>query len=312
MKKNFLVLFFGIFLITGFSTEIGAEESDSRISHSLVLQTSSLPEAKLGYTFGYKLPFMQGDNPLTEGNNINFALTAEVSPISLSGLASIVWTPIAFLEFSIGGRIGTGWHIELFGGNIYGLGRTHAEDGGVSREIDKIGGVQGKALASGAFQFDLAAVVPGDWNHIVIRTYHEINYASFSGASGNESWIFENDDGENVNGFKYYSNYLIGYQMPIFLNMVALLAEAESNLYDIPGERAWGGDLIQWHFSGILNFAINEHFEVAILCQFRTRKNYLESSKEQEGVYYRDLISNRSDPLRVEFYRVAAVVSYKF
>jgi len=306
MKKNFLVLFFCIFLIAGFSAGLMAEENESRTSHSLVLQTSSLPEAKLGYTFGYKLPFMQGDSPLTEGNNINFALTAEVSPISLSGLASAVWTPIAFLEFSVGGRIGTGWSLDLFGSTLYGLGKTQAGIGS-ALEVINIGGVQGKVYLGGAFQFDLAAIFPGDWNHIIFRTYHEINYAGFSGASGNESWIFENDDGENVNGFKYYANALIGYQMPIFLNMVALLAEAELNLYDIPGKNDWGGNLIQWHFSLILNFAVHKQVDIALLTQFRTRRNY--AQPDWKDLYHRTLTANST---HLEFYRVAAVVSYRF
>ncbi|MDR2964941.1 MAG: hypothetical protein LBU88_04125 [Treponema sp.] len=312
MCKKYLGLLICFVLIFGFFAELGAEESEPEygISHALVLQLSSLPEAKLGYTFGYKFPFLQGDNPFTKDNNVKIALTAEVSPISLNGLASIVWTPIAFLEISAGGRIGTGWHINLFGADLYGLARTASGENNNFKYSNIKGGLQGKGYLGGAFQFDLAAIIPGDWNHVVFRTYHEINYAGFSCASGKESWVFENDDGDNVNGFRYYSNYLVGYQMPIFLNMIALLAEAEKNLYNIPYEKYWGEDLIQWHFAGILNFAVHKQVEIALLCQFRTRKNFIETDWKDK--YYRTLEVNRSNPQRIEFYRVAAIVNYKF
>jgi hypothetical protein len=297
------VLFF--ILSIGIVSILNAEETP----HSLILQASTSPEAKLVYSFNYKLPFMQGDSPLTENNNINFSLSAELTPISLNGLASAIWTPIAFIEISTGGRIGTGWNMNLFNGDIYGLGKTVAGADDTIKVVNT-GGLQGKVFLGGAFQFDLAAIFPGDWNHVLFKTYHEINYAGFTGASRNESWVFENDDGDNINGFKYYANVLLGYQMPIFLNMIALLAEMELNLYDIPGKSAWGGDLAQWTFSGILNFVVHKQFEVALICQFQTRKNYNES--DWKDVYHRKLTINRSNPLRLEFYRVAAVASYRF
>jgi len=79
------------------------EETNSVVTSSeLVLQVSSLPEIKLGFTERFTFPFLQGESPMTEDNNISLALTAEISPISLNGLVEAVWTPIAF--FSICGR----------------------------------------------------------------------------------------------------------------------------------------------------------------------------------------------------------------
>jgi len=313
MKKIILLL---ILLIAMPFISLYAQEDGVTSSGELVLQLSTLPEAKLGYTHTFRFPMLQGDNPLTEGNNLRLQLTAEVSPVSLNGIFKAVLTPIAFLEFSAGARAGAGWPINLFGSDIYGTGLnlsgTDERSGYKGSAFDAL---LWKGFAGGTFQFDLAAIVPGDWNHVVFLTYHEINYHANTSANANEAWYFENDDGENLNGFNYYGNFVIGYQMPIFLSMVALLAEMNQNLYDTPGRGLWGDDLIRWHFSGILNFTINEKFGIALITQFRTRRNFTnfdEHKDDNPQLHFQSRILDKSDPLRLEFYRVAAIVSLKF
>ena len=286
-------------------------KSGVEATSSLTLQISSLPEAKLGFTEHFKFPFLQGESPLTEDNNIGLALTAEVSPISLNGIAEAVWTPIAFLELAAGGMIGSGWKIKLFGSEIYGIGLNRPDAAGKAEHDGRaFDGLLWKLQAGAALQADLAAFFPGDWNHVIARTYHEINYKGYTRASAWESWYFEDDDGENCNGFNYYGNLVIGYQMPIFLDFVALLAEADLYLYDTPNRSKWRDEKIRWTFSPILNFAITKKFSATLITQLRTRKNYLESDWEE--LYYRNRTVDNSRPLHLEFYRVAAVLTYKF
>lgn len=288
---------------------LGAQEttSGSASSGELLLQASTLPEAKLGYIQRFKFPFLQGDNPLTEDNNISLTLTAEVSPISLNGIAEAVWTPVAFFQLAAGGRIGSGWNIELFGGDIYGIGLNSS--GGGKADGSAFDGLLWKAQAAGVIQFDLGAIVSGDWNHVVARSYHEINYKGYTRAKDDEAWYYEADEGENCNGFNYYGNFLLGYQMPIFLNLIGLLAEMDLYLYDTPGREKWGDDLIRWTFSGILSFEITEQFGIALITQFRTYRNFEESN--WKDMHYRSRTLNTSDPLRLEFYRVVAALTYK-
>jgi hypothetical protein len=292
--------------------EEGASASES--SRELILQASSRPEAKLGFTQRFKFPFLQGDGPLTEGNNIRLALTAEVSPISLNGIAEAILTPVAFLEFNAGARVGSGWNLELFGNNIYGIGINRPVDTGDPQSKAKhdggaFDGFTWQVKAGGAFQFDLAALLPGDWNHVVLRTYHEINYGGYSRAKTGDAWVFE-DKNEYTNGLIYYSNYLLGYQMPIFLSMAALLAEAEMYLYDLPNKSAWGDERIKWIFGGVLNFAVTKQLDITVITQFRTVRNYVQPDWEE--LYYRNRVINASNPIGLEFYRVAAVITYRF
>ena len=311
-KKYFTFLIAAVFCFGFFANPVFAEEEDSSITSSqeIVLQLSTLPEAKIGFTQKFKFPVLQGESPLTSGNNVNLALTAEIAPISFNAIATAVLTPIAFLEFTAGGRIGTGWNMELFGGEIFGIGLNTADiSGNAVHDGSGFDGMLWETRIGGAFQFDFAALFPGDWNHVIVRTYHEFNYRGYTRAEKGQSWYFENDDGENVNGFNYYGNYLIGYQMPIFLNMIALLAEAELYLYDTPNRSLWGDDRIRWTFGGILNFAVFKQFSATVITQFRTVRNYTDAN--WEDLYYRNRNIDASKPLSLEFYRVAAVLTYK-
>ena len=314
MKKIVLLITI-LFLALG----LFAEDTESFTSSSgLLLQASSLPEAKLGFTQSFKFPFMQGDNPLTDGNNIRLDLTAEVSPVSLNGLFNAVWTPIAFFELSAGIRLGTGWTLKLGDNTNNGIGLnlptagTEAQYSGSAFDA-----LLWKIHLGGTIQFDLAAIFPGDWNHIVFQSYHELNYHGNTRAQTGQAWYFENDDGENLNGFNYYSNYIIGYQMPkkpLFINMVAFMAEANLHLYNTPNRHLWGDDLFRWHFSGILSFEFTDNFGVALVTQLRTRRNFtnFDERTSNSNMYYKYRELDTSNPLRLEFYRIAALVTYQF
>ena len=296
-------------LLVVFSVQPLIAQKEKTSSGELLFQISTLPEAKIGYTHRFNFPFLQGESFLTQDNNIAFALTGEISPISINALAETVWTPAAFFQLAAGGRFGSGWNIELFGGKVYGIGISRADAlGNAEVSGSAFDGLIWKIQAGGAVQFDLAAIIPGDWNHVVARSYHEINYKGYTRAKAHESWYFENDDGENCNGCNYYGNFLLGYQMPLFFNLVALLAEMDLYLYDTPGRKTWGDDLVRWTFSCILGFEITEQLSVTVITQFRTRRNFNES--DWKDLYYRNRTLDTKDKQHLEFYRVAVALNW--
>jgi len=307
-----------LFLLPFFALPLAAQEEGVTTSSELVLQVSSLPEAKLGYTYSFRFPFLQGNNPLTEGNNLKLHLTAEASPVSLNGIAKAALTPIAFLEFSAGARAGAGWNINLFGGDVYGNGLNEKDDRGISYiDGSPFDALLWKTWLGGTFQFDLAALIPGNWNHVVFLTYHEINIHGNTRASAEGApWYYEADDGENFNTFNYYGNIVLGYQMPIFLDMIAFLAEMDYTIHQHEENcDTIGLDLMRWRFSAILNFSVTEKFSIAVITQFRTRRNFNnfdEHQDEKPFLHFTERILDTSDPLRLEFYRVAGILTYKF
>ena len=314
MKKIVLLITIP-FLALGLFAE---DTEDLTASSGLLLQVSSLPEVKLGFTQSFKFPFMQGGNPLTEGNNIRLDLTAEVSPVSLNGLVNAIWTPIAFFELSAGVRLGTGWTLKLGDNTNIGIGLNLPTAGTEAQYSgNAFDAILCKIHLGGTIQFDFAALFPGDWNHVVFLSYHEINYHGNTRAQAGQAWYYENDYGENLNGFNYYGNLVIGYQMPkkpLFLNMVALMAEGDLFLYNTPNRHLWGDDMISWHFSGILSFEFTDNFGVALVTQLRTRRNFTNFDERipNSNMYYKYRELDTSNPLRLEFYRIAALVTYQF
>lgn len=307
-----LLLVVQLFAVPLLSAQDADDEENVTSSTSVIeLQISSLPEAKLLFNQKFKFPFLAGSGALTKGNNIAITLTGEVTPITLGLIAEVVWTPIAFLQAVIGGRAGTGWKVNLFGGELYGIGFNREDGGGLSEWYGNgFKELQWEAYAGGVFQFDFAAIFPGDWHHVVLRTYHEVGYRGNSAGGPGDSWYFENDDGENMNGFDYYGNFLVGYQMPIFWDTVGILTEMELYLYDTPNREDWGDNLIRWKFALVNHFSIGKKFGIAVLVQFRTVRNYNEANWKE--LYYQNRTLDTSNKLSFKFYRVAGLFSYKF
>jgi len=267
-------------------------------SSQLSLTASTAPEAQLEYAYTMNL-----------GENLKLKLLEGITPVSLSSAANFFWVPVPFLEFKAGVSAGTGWNIP---GLAYGLALNTDQDTN-ERVLERkdLGGVVLIGELGGAFQFDYAALVPGDWNHIVLKTYHGIKYKTFTGAVEDQAWLYLADGGENVNGFNYYGNLFLGYQMPLFIDTAGFLFEADLYLNDLPNRTAWGDDMIRWVMSAIFNFSLSDSWSLAALAQLRTARKFIAGADEATYGYYRNRIVDTSDPLAVEFYRVAAILTWK-
>jgi len=296
---------------------LGAQEGSAvTSSRTLDLQISSLPELKVIFYQTFKSPCFQGDNFLVRGNNLKVSIGGELTPISGNLLFKAVLTPIAFLELSTGGRVGSGWPLKLFGSDLYGIGINEADaDGNKSYSGSFMDGCLYKGFFGATVQMDFGLLMsPSDWNHILFQSYHEINYAGYGRAIGDESWHYESDFGENVNGLNYYGNFVLGYQLPLMLNLIAFQAEMDLHLYDMPDRSNYGDDLIRWHFAAILGFKFTDWLDVKVVTQFRTLKNTLEEPDvlwNKKQTYYRNRNLDTADPLGLHFYRVAGLITFK-
>jgi hypothetical protein len=247
----------------------------------------------------------------------------------MNGMVDVVWTPIAFFQFTAGAKIGSGWNFPLL--NVTGIGinkedpdssKSFTDTKGFSQpapllDSNPFDGLLWEAHAGLTIQMDFAALFPGDWNHILFQTYHEFNYKGYSKAGAGEAWYYEADGGENVNGFNYYGVYTLGYLMPTspVLNMVGVRAESDLYMYyDLGPKRSeWGDDLIRWTFSGIANFAVSKNFSIMAVLQVRTMRNFSNlDARDVKNVYYRNRILDTDNPLRLDFYRLAGIFTYSF
>jgi len=290
-------------------------EEGSGSSTYLQLQLSSEPAAKVALIQRSTFPFLQGDSPLTSGNNITTVLSAEVSPISVNGIGELIWTPAAFFLLSGGGLAGSGWNIPI----AYGIGFNRPEPDDERPRRSRIDGsafdgLIWNAWGAATLQFDLGAVIPGDWNHILFQTRHEFRYGAYTRARSGDSWVFENHFRENQNGWIYNASYVIGYYMPRspVLNTIAFMAELRRPLYNTPGGSYWGEHLGYWVFSGILNFAITPRLNTTFAAQMHTRRNHGNRNfNTNMDYFYRDLpLEREGGQRRLLFRRVGLIINY--
>lgn len=262
-------------------------------------------ELKLSGLYSISFPVLQGSSFLTDGNNIKLSMGAELSPVSANAIAEIRLTPIAFLQFFAGASAGTGWNIPIADG----LRKNNpAEDHEQELVGDAFDGVVWMVKGGSLFQFDTAAIVPGEWNHVVFQTTHVLWYRSLTSASSKESWLYEADQGENRNGWNYYANYFVGYKMPIKLNLAGILLEQELNMYTEADRDLWGDDLSRWTVGAMANYAITDRLSLATLVQWRTVRNFTEDTRDYG--FYQDRRIQDSDQRSFEFYRAVLTATW--
>jgi hypothetical protein len=176
--------------------------------------------AKLVLASRSSAPFLAGEDSLTKGNNIGLKLSGELTPVSVGAYVEATLTPIAFLQFSAGGGGGTGWGI-----GFPALGVVDAATGNIVQE--DFGGLVYRAWCTGTFQFDLAALFPGDWHHVVVLASPSLEYLAYTGAGAHTAWTWEADDAMDFNGLKLLGSYFLGYRMPLAFDLTGILLWTE-------------------------------------------------------------------------------------
>ena len=314
MKKHRLLVI--LTLILTLCPGVLWAEGDITASTALSLAVSSLPEAQLALTQGFVFPVLQGDHFLFSGNNLAANLSVNVSPLSLNAGAEAVLTPIALAQIKAGVQGGSGWNIPGLGNGLAINERGGMENGRSfnDRSGSPFEGLVWKVYGGGVIQFDLAAVLPGDWNHVLFQTYQEVNYRANTKAAANQLWEYESEGGLLRNGLNYYAGYVVGYQLPTsrFLNLVGFMGEMELKLwdqlnYDSAARDSSGYDKPDWKLSALYNAGITEKFGVTFILQLRTALHYTEASGKD---YYLDRKLDGERPVLFTFYRAAAIFSW--
>jgi hypothetical protein len=259
MKKIIVTAVFAAFIA-------GAAFSEAETSVDLSFYTSTRGEMQIDFVPQWKFPFLRGESPLTNGNNIALKLDASLSPIWTGISVDAVLTVFPFLSFTAGAMSGTGWNYDLFGKiPITGLGlnrKTSADDpndGVIGNGFD---GVAWNTHAGTMLQFDFAALFPGDWNHVVIQIYNELQYFAYTKAHGNKFWYYLGDDGMNQNAVRHSFDLFAGYAPPLFVDLAGYQLSGTLPFYNVEagsGVRNRGYSLTH---AFIVNFKINKSWSI--------------------------------------------------
>lgn len=191
-------------------------------------------DLKADAAYQIKVPMLQGDGPLFEGNNLKVKAGVGLSPIAGQFTLDAVLTPIALAEINLGVAAGSGWNFPLLGMG----GLIKGANTGATLTDDTFGGLYLKAKGGAALQFDTGAIFDSPWASVVLRAYQELNFTFYSNATKSEPWEFELS-GELYNSFNYKGEYIVGYQMPLdWVNLVGV--QVEHYVYDAFNRKSGG------------------------------------------------------------------------
>lgn len=244
-------------------------------------------EARVTGKYNYVIPTPFGTNPLVKGNNVNFSCALEISPVTLASQFGISFTPIAFLNFSTSAKVGTGW--EFIG--IQGHGNYISSETGFM-PYASLNNLYYEYKLSGLFQFDLAAIVPGDWNHVVTMATYDFIYKGVEGANKANPSMWQAVD--FFQGWNYYSSIILGYQMPLVLQTVGLQLEMEGLFSDKNVDTIFADynpTFMRIGINPVFIFKFNEKHSLTTQFSFSSRRGFSSERPENMNTSY-DLTSN--------------------
>ncbi len=208
-------------------------------------------EGKLFANFSMIAPFLAFDHFLLKDNSIAMTFKFGISPVSTSFGTELTITPIPFLVFSSGFMISFGYNIPIavgFARNNY-SGMISGENKSLLIQ-DSLYGPVFSNWFNATFQFDVAALMPASykrWSHIVMRAKGEMFHRMVPNLDSNTPYVYENDNGENYNGWYLYFDSMIGYKIPII----------EDEKYEKLKDKMFIGSVSHNNFSLILGCMAN-------------------------------------------------------
>lgn len=229
--------------------------------------------AQFGVTAAYDYVFpIPGSSALTKDNNLAFGADFQISPGTLKPHIYARYSPIAFLVFGAGAKAGTGW--EFLGTQCL------ASFNRASGKFDNL--VPFKNFfyefdLSATFQFDAAALWPGDWHHIVFMATYDFRLSGVSSQADCHPWVWEGDF-PKVNGANYYANAILGWQLPFErVSLVGLQAEFEGfyNHDQIAAPyRNFDIDFCRVNISPLVVFSLTKKDALFALLYFERRRGF--------------------------------------
>ncbi len=227
-------------------------------------------EAGVTGHYDYTIP-LPGSNFLTKDNNIKLGAEFQISPATLKPRIFMSWTPAAFLVFDGGMTFGTGWNFM----GAQGLASYNP----VSGEYDDLTPLKNSFYEfdlGATFQFDAAALWPGDWHHIVFMSTYRFRYSGMTNQADGHPWCWAADY-HRVNGPNYYVNMVLGYQMPLKLALAGLQLELDGCYFDkqfAERYRAFDGNFCRINISPMLVFSMTKKDTLFVLFYFERRRGF--------------------------------------
>lgn len=237
--------------------------------------------ARVVGTAQYTMPVPFSDHFLFSGNTLKFNSSLELSPVTVKPSFGITFAPIAFLEFNTGLSVASGW--PLMG--VSGLASWDSS----SKQFNDFtfNAAYIEAWFQAVFMFDLAALFPGDWNHVVtLNTFKaSYNHITHGGENGNP-WMYQGG-GEKYNGWSYYASFILGYQMPLVLQTIGIQTELEGYFGNPANDSfsAMNPEFMAISVGPVAIFEFNENHSLSIQLRFSSRRAFAENITSKDDYF---------------------------
>lgn len=248
-------------------------------------------ELKTTFNANYKISTPLGNHFLLKPSNIIINSGLEICPVTIRPVLSVKFTPLPFIIIESGASIGTGW--GLFG--MQGLAILDKEKLEYNNGRIKESSIDYKDCTpfvdyyyylwtKGTFQFDTGAIIQGDWTHVIMQLSYTVNYSGLTSADKNDIWLWQTANNK-ANGFGYQFDYLLAYQMPIFINMAGIMGDVfgyyDSDSYGDVGD-SYNGSYKTVDISPFLKFNITKNDSLFTLFNFRCRRSFNQDHNSQK------------------------------
>lgn len=312
-----------------FAQEAIVEEKESRHGFSLLTDFAYYPysamvpaqgerfapisgafdSVQLGVTasYNYMIP-LPGSNFLTKDNNLKLGAEFQISPATIKPRVFASWTPVAFFVLNAGFTAGTGWSVL----GSQGLASYNTFSGKYDN-LTPFANWYGEFSIGGTFQFDAAALWPGDWHHIVFLASYDFRLSGLTGQENGHPWCWAAEYAK-VNGPWYYASIILGYQMPLKLSMAGLQAEFSGYFSDSQFSakyKDFNGDFCNMLLSPFVVVSLTKNDNLFVLLTFERRRGF-DSSKGYVNGREQNPLEMRSSGGEWYFKRIAIRYIHNF
>jgi len=237
-------------------------------------------EGRVVGDYGVVIPTPLGENWLVKDANVKIDFSGELTPVTIKPMIDVTFTPLPFLVFSCGAQAGTGWNLA----GLQGMALCNEADFTYS-DITPFKGWFYKGYAQGVFQFDLGAVIPGDWTHVLMMYTYQAYYQGMSGVADKDIWMWQ-CGGNKVNGLLNYQSLILAYGLPNdVIKRVGVMTEVDG-YYSSDSFKAdyknYNGAFKSVTVSPLAQFQFGEKDALTALFSFGSRRSFAEAHTDSK------------------------------
>ena len=269
-------------------------------------------DAKVSFAnpFSLQAEFFYINMSQSYAGTLETKLTGALTPITASAAVDYAYTaPIPLLQLNAGLLVGSGWPLPGYGNGIGMQSNFYDSSIQTNAYSQEILSKQYLRFYGGTgLQFDLASIFPGAWNHLQIRTYQELYYQYFLGATSETDVYMYDNVPDKLKNLRYYGSYYIGYEMPFFLRRIGFLYEIDLDVYRYSDSTiasgGWGSDFIWQTLGFIQTFAFDKEGNLTLDFMVQWGNYIVYRPGYDESV---TLMNRQVDPNYYQFWRLRQV-----